>query len=344
MNLLYTPYILVTVGLLVEIFSKQHKYIIKYYYIFIYIYLFIFVAFRPFGIDRDYEAYYGWFYQIINSQNSIWNFLKDPMYAFISLYSNYTGLGFRGVLIIFAFFSIFGKYIFKENILNNNSNLMFIYLIICRIIFPQDMTAIRVAAALPLMSLSIIMAYQNRKLISIFIYILSLLFHLSILLSLPIYLLIFLKVKFDSRRWLIGLFLISLIAYAGVNYILNYFRDFTRLSDYLSGENSVSLISFYFIVRFIAIFYIIIFLWKKLSSINRTMVVVSTFGIAIQVIFSSNAVLALRGSEIFIYFDIISFLIPLEYLSKKLKTIYVLILFCMGIIYLLSSIKLMEGG
>jgi hypothetical protein len=188
------------------------------------------------------------------------------------------------------------------------------------------------------------MAYQNRKLISIFIYILSLLFHLSILLSLPIYLLIFLKVKFDSRRWLIGLFLISLIAYAGVNYILNYFRDFTRLSDYLSGENSVSLISFYFIVRFIAIFYIIIFLWKKLSSINRTMVVVSTFGIAIQVIFSSNAVLALRGSEIFIYFDIISFLIPLEYLSKKLKTIYVLILFCMGIIYLLSSIKLMEGG
>jgi hypothetical protein len=126
--------------------------------------------------------------------------------------------------------------------------------------------------------------------------------------------------------------------------ILEAVSQLDRVSPYLNSDaevGSIRLLSVYVLIRVVLICFVVCCLWKKVSSEERLFVFCSGAGLFLQVLFSLNEAVALRGSELFGLFDIMVFMIPLRYLrSMPACSAYVLFLIAIGAKFYTSALAL----
>lgn len=306
--------------------------------------LFFFASLRAAGVDRDYQNYLEWYGQVASGDLTLLSWAKDPAYVLISYIAASIGAPFTFVVFVFSGIALLLTIVFIWEVFPNRWFSLFFYIIFCRFFFPYEMTQIRAAAAIPLMSISIMLAYKNKTWAAVTLFVCALAFHLSVIIALPILLLVLFGVRFESRAWIISLIPLGVAGFYMLQSLLSALADFSRAAVYLNGNydvKSVRLLSVYFVVCTAALFYAFI-VWNKLSSRDRLLVFSSAIGLFYQAVLSSNDALALRMSEVLGLFQVAVLVIPLSHLRGNFRVAYLIFLIALGAIFVVSGIKYME--
>jgi hypothetical protein len=307
--------------------------------------LLLLASLRAGGVDRDYANYSAWYDRIASGDLTLANWAKDPAYVLISYIAASVGAPFNFVLFVFSGIALLLTIVFAWKVRPNRWFLLLFYIIFCRFFFPYEMTQIRAAAAIPMMSLSIMWAHERKTWAAVALFACALTFHLSVIIALPIFLLIVFGVKFESRAWIISLIPLGIVGFYMLQRLLEVLADFGRAAVYLNGSydvKSVRLLSVYFLVCTLALFYAIIFLWHKLSSADRLIVFSSAIGLFYQAVLSSNDALALRMSEVLGLFQVAVLIIPLSHLKRNFLVAYIVFLILLGAVFFVSGLNYMQ--
>lgn len=307
----------------------------------------LFAGLRSPHVDRDYENYLSWYETIASGPLEIIDWIKDPAFVIICYPFAKLRLSYAAALTIIVGIALWSKFCFAKLSSDRRWLTLFFYLVICRFFVAQEMTAIRVAAAVPLVSIGMLLAYRRRFKLAYLFFVLACTFHISVVLALPIFLLVRFGVRFRSAWWILSLIPIGIVLEIALRGLLAVLADMERLSPYL-GDNpqvevgSISLLSVYLLARTFVLALLLFAYWKNLSDEERMIVFSSACGVFFQMVFYSNDVLALRGAEIFGMFDILMFLIPLRHLRTTLTACYAATLVLLGAIFFWSSLKVIN--
>lgn len=305
--------------------------------------LFLFSSLRAAGVDRDYQNYFDWYRQVASGDLTLLSWVKDPAYVLISYTTASIGAPFTFILFVFSGIALLLTIVFIWEVFADRWFSLLFYIIFCRFFFPYEMTQIRAAAAIPLMSVSIMLAYKGKTWAAVALFVCALAFHLSVIIALPIFLLVALGVRFESRAWIISLIPLGIAGYYMLQSLLSALADFSRAAVYLNGNydvKGVRLLSVYFVVCTAALFYAFI-LWNKLSGRERVVVFSSAIGLFYQAVLSSNDALALRMSEVLGLFQVAVLVIPLSHLRGNFRVAYLILLIALGAIFVASGMKYM---
>jgi hypothetical protein len=317
----------------------------KTYVPFLLVFLLLFATLRSPNVDRDYLNYLDWFHSIAAGGLTALDWVKDPGFIMVSRVTALLGLTYVAATFVLVALALFGTARFAWLACNEHFFSIFIYLVFCRFFLAQEMTAIRVGVAIPLLSLSILYMYRGRKWHAGILFLLAATFHISVLVGFPIVLLAMSGVRFKSRWWIGSIIPAAVLLRVFARNILETASTLSRLSPYLNGTleiNGTTLFSVYIIARLAFMMLVVGFLWKKASSEERLFVFCSAIGLAIQILFSFNDVIALRGSELFGLFDVMVFVIPLRYLKPSLAYACALILIIFGALFFVSSMSIVN--
>lgn len=298
-------------------------------------------AIRSPNVDHDYADYLGWFSTIRAGSLGLVDFAKDPGFVVVSILVSALGGSYMWVAGIFAAIALGMKLAVGRFAAGVAMLPLFLYLELCRFFLVQDMTAIRAAVAIPIMTLAVLMILRGRRKSGAIVFLVALLFHASALLGIPVLLVAWFG-GIESRKPFIVLCVCAAGCLLFLKSLLLYLSDMARVADYLSGNNEgagISLLSVYFVVRVSLMVIIIVRWWGRVSPEDRFVVFCSGVGIAVQIVLSSNGALALRGAEVFGIFDILMFLIPLRLLRKEAQLAYLLVIIVLGGVFYRSSTK-----
>jgi len=203
----YVIYALVLAGIPICLIDdiqvrKNAQYI---YFSFIVLALTVFAGVRSSHVDRDYANYIIWFNEIANgSANQMW-WMRDPPFALLSYAISKIGLSFSAVAVTYAFIGLISTINLVVLTVSSRWSILYFYLFFCQYFIVGEMTEIRSAVAIPLMLTSLYYACEKRWPRSVFFLVIALLFHLSVLIVLPILILLFIGVRYRTRIWLIFL-------------------------------------------------------------------------------------------------------------------------------------------
>jgi|SRR6185437_6026006 len=341
----YLIYLLVlaSVGLTFENRAVWRHLLQKTYFPFMLAVLVLFASLRTAGVDRDYQNYLDWYRQVASGDLTLLSWVKDPAYVLISYITASIGAPFTLILFVFSGIALLLTIVFIWEVFPNRWFPILFYIIFCRFFFPYEMTQIRAAAAIPLMSVSIVLAYKEKTWAAVALFVCALTFHLSVIIALPILLLVVVGVRFDSRAWIVSLVPLGVAGYYMLQSLLSALADFSRVGVYLNGNydvKSVRLLSVYFVVCTTALFYALI-VWNKLSSRDRLLVFSSAIGLFYQAVLSSNDALALRMSEVLGLFQVAVLVIPLSHLKGNFRVAYLILLIALGALFVASGMKYM---
>ncbi len=301
---------------------------------------------RSAQIDRDYVNYLSWFETLTSGALTWTDFGKDPAFVIITYPFAKLHINYAGALTLFIAIALVAKLAFAKLASNSTWLTLFVYLMVCRFFLVQEMTAIRVAAAIPFLSLAILLVYRKKKKLGLLCYLAAVAFHLSALIALPLLVLTYCNVRFRSIWWILCLVPAGIAVAVSLRSVLELVANFDRLSPYF-GENAevqtfaISLLSVYFLVR-ITILILATWFWRELSDEERLIAFCSACGVFFQAVLYSNDVLALRVSELFGLFDILLFLIPLNHWRRIPALCYLCFLVAMGAEFFVSSASLIK--
>ena len=305
----------------------------------------MFVGLRSPAVDQDYGSYLDWFNWIAGGHLVGQDWIKDPVFVLTSYIVSWLGWSYIGVALFYAATALAAQFYFSKMASRQRWITLFFYLVICSTFINSDMTEIRTAVAIPLMSISILLAVRGKRKNALLIYAVSIAFHLSALIGLPAFVLAMLDVQFISRWWILSLAPTVVFVKLAQQNILAELSQIGRVSDYLNGNystESIRLFSVYFLVRILAVSLIMIIYWNRLSRENRLAVFCCSFGLFIQIAFSFNDALGLRGAEIFALFDICAFMIPLDHLKGHLRIVYAVCLVLLGLVFFHSALNIIQ--
>lgn len=311
------------------------------------LFLVAFAGLRSPRIDRDYLNYLGWFSEISRGSLTGVDWLKDPAFVFLSYPFARIGASYAAVLTVIVAISLSAKLVFAKVSCNPRWLTVFFYLFVCRFFLAQEMTAIRSAAAIPLMSLSIVLAFRHKYKLALFLIALAITFHLSALVALPLLILMRSGVRFRSAWWILSLIPLGIGIFVSLHDLLDSIAEFSRFAPYL-GDNPevdiepINLLSIYLLAHTVILLAVIWRLWSKLTDEQRMVTFCSALGLFFQLIFYSNNVLALRAAELFGVFDLLLFLIPLEYLKNTWTIAYAGLLVVLGASLFISTVRIMQ--
>ena len=325
----------------------------RYYLTILVIALILFVILRLAGPSRDFESYIIWFNTIISGEATPALKLKDPAFFIISCVSGWIGLDFLGVLLVFTVITVNTQLYFARLTSNAQYLTLYFYLIFCRLFILQDYTQIRAALAVVLMSLSIILASKSRKASSLGIYVLSLVFHLSAILSLPLMIMALAGSKLRSRAWIfllvpgviavkLGQARISAIA-SGFSRIAIFIhdKDFYR---YREDPHVVNYFAFSFLIRVAFLLIVTFFYWEKLPRQDRFAVLGASMGLFYYVAFSSFAEgVSVRSSELFALLELLVFMIPFNYMKRNWRILYAVASIILAFVYYHTTLLLLPS-
>jgi hypothetical protein len=307
--------------------------------------LVVFVGFRSPNVDRDYGQYVDWFNRVSGGHLLALDWAKDPAFVAVSYVISWTGLSYVGVALVYAVLALLLQACFARLVSGQRYLTICFYLIVCMTFLNYDMTEIRAGVAVPLMSISILLAMRGRRAAAGLLYALALATHLSVLIGIPLFLLAMISGGISSRWWILMLGPSALAADLLLHPLLPLLVEAGRVSDYLNGNSStesIRLLSVYFLVRIMAVAAVTIFYWGKLSREERLAVLCSGFGLLIQIVFSFNGALGLRGAEVFALFDVWVLTMPATRLKAEWRTAYVLALVLLGYIFFRSGLKIIH--
>ncbi len=315
----------------------------KYYSFGLVLLLVLFAGLRSSEVDRDYMNYLGWFNGIAAGDLSVTDWLKDPAFVVVSYLLASIGFGYVGVTLIYAAVSVNAKLYFSRFVSGGRWLTLFFYLVVCRSFIRQEMTQTRASVAIVLMSISIYLASKEEKRKAILLYCFALIFHLSVLLGLPIFLLTLRGFKVRSRLWLALLLPIALVLKFALQNILQLLADFSRVSPYLNGGydvEQVKVFTAYFVIRVAALLFVVIVYWGRLSPEQRLATLCTTVGLFFLLALSANDALALRSADVFGLFELVVFMIPMQFIRGHLRLVYAVFIICLGVGFFSASLEL----
>ena len=318
---------------------------LRYYLPLLGLVLLVFAVSRSASVDHDYQDYLYWFNRIIPESISDIRWNHDPMFFLTSWLAISVGLSYKAVLACYSAMALLFVLIFSRNVRNDRWLAVLLYITFCHFFIEYEMTAIRAAVAIPLASLSLLLAQEKKVLQSILLFILALGFHISALAVLPILIAFHFRLRLQSRIWILALIPCGIIVYIVTTKALPLFMLYDRLAVY-SKQNTdltpVPLLSLYLIARVVSLGTVVGFLWKKLSILDRHIALCSCISLLLFLSLSSWDTLAWRASEIFGLFDMAVFLIPLAYFGNRFKVLYLVGLIGVGFEFYRSSLQLVS--
>lgn len=315
------------------------------YFPFVLFALTLFAGFRSPAIDNDYQSYLGWFNAIAAGGLTAFDWIKDPGFVLVSRIAVALGMSYVGATFVLVALALAGIVRFAWLACGERTVSILIYLVFCRFFLAQEMTAIRAGVAIPLLSLSILYMYRGRRLHAILLFLFAAAFHISVLAGLPIVLLAMRGVRFNSRWWIGSMIPAVILLRIFAQNILEMVSQLSRISPYLNGTlqiGTIRVLSVYVVARVIFLVLVVSFLWKKVSPEERLFIFCSGTGLSLQLLFSFNDTIALRSSELFGLFDVMLFIIPLNYLKPPMAYAFILILVILGALFFTSSLSIIE--
>lgn len=308
-----------------------------------------FAGARSAGVDRDYVNYLAWFDLIHQNPLSLMDWIKDPAFVLASVCASWLSVGYVAVVFLFVATAVAVKVGFALETCYGRWFTLFLYLEFCKFFLSQEMTQMRAAVSVPLMSLAIVLAGRgNKRKIAIGIYVVALLFHFAALAGLPVLLLLLFGVRFRSVYWVLSLVPFSIALSATFHGSLIAMVPYDRVSPYLNGDVDTGVINFlsvFLLARIAAILIAVCAFWRELSFEERTIVFCCALGVSFQFALASNDNLSLRFAELFGLFDILVLILPLRHIKGNyvsFASAYLILLFGLGGALFASSLKIVQ--
>ena len=316
-----------------------------YFYFPLIITLALIVGSRQSGVDHDYDNYITWISEVSGSLSEVISQGKDIgfilIYSFTSLFDNSYVLFFT----IIAFLSIFFKVKFSNQVFEGRFYIIIFLMIFSRFFIIHDFTQIRGGLAISLTSYGVLKLINNDKSKGIVYSILGVTIHLSVLL-IPI---VFIAYKLVCNRKFLKTFLIILplvgIFLGEAFKSLLPFIDSARINVYLSGQyltEQVSLLSFYYLIRFFIFYSIMIFFYSRIKGSFRIYIFYASASLFLHAAFSWNDAISLRLVEVLGFFDMAMLILPLLYINRNSRIIYYIFLAAVSFIFFSSSTKIVH--
>ena len=315
----------------------------KYYFVVLVALLVLFAGLRSSDVDRDYTNYLEWFNGIAAGELPFQDWFKDPAFVLISYAVASLGMGYVVLTLIYAAVSVRAKLYFSQMVSQGRWLTLFFYLVLCRSFIRHEMTQTRAGVAIAIMSISILLALRGEKRKAGLLYFMALMFHLSVILGLPILLLTLWGFRIRSRLWLAPLVPLALVLKYALRNVLQLFAAFSRVTPYLNGDYDtahVRVFTAYFLIRIAALLFVLLVFWDKLSAEQRLATFCGSVGIFLLISLSSNDALALRSADIFGLFELMVFMIPMHFLKGNLRIVYAVYIILLGLGFFHASLDL----
>jgi hypothetical protein len=304
--------------------------------------LVIFVGLR--SSSPDLENYKVWFETVSASQLVIADWIKDPAYVLVSSVVSWTGLGFIAVVLFFAIAALASQFYFSKIASDQRLITLLFFLIVCRTFVGSDMTSIRSAVAIPLMSSSILLAFRGKKRNALMLYVVSLAFHLSVVVAVLPFVLAMLNVRFNSRWWIVSIVAAAFLAESSLQRIMDLLSSGDRTAVYVTigGQPPPMAYLVYIATRVLLLGLILIFFWDRVAPESRLVLFCYSIGISVQIVFVFNNALSWRASDVFGLFDMCVLLIPFRYLAAKTRIAYTVALVVLGLAFFCSALPVLD--
>ncbi len=307
--------------------------------------LFLFAGLRSPDVDADYNLYADWFHAMTTGTLGQNPFLKDPSFAVIGFGVHAFGLGIATLIAIYSAACLAAQLWFIRQAVDLRWLPLAVFLVLCRFLIPHEMTQIRAAVAIPIMSVAILQFQSKQPLRGALLLLLALSIHFSTVIALPLCIALACGAAFRSRGWLLGFVVVAGLGYTAFSRVAILLALFARTSDYVTGAYETTggkLLSMYLLSRVIMVGFAAVVLWNKLPVRSRLILICSAFGIMLEIALSSNDALATRSGELFGMFDVASAIMILSYLRRRTALLYVLFLLCLGGTFYRSTTKIVQ--
>lgn len=315
------------------------------YLAFVVLLLVLFAGLRSPHIDADYSSYNDWFSEIHSGPADAPGSLKDPTFAGIAFAVATAGLTYFPIPMFYAFLALAAKTVLAYSVATERAVAIFFFLIFCRFFVLQEMTQIRVAVAIPLMTLAVYLACTRRPAKAILLYMLALAFHLSVAIGIPLFILILCGVRFQSRNWVLLFAPLAVGVSLLLDPLLQMLLNVYRIAAYVRGQEAeydLSFISVHLFMHLGVILIAVVFFWKQLSLFERVAIVYSAFATFVYSVFITETVIATRLEQIFDLFWLFLFVIVFKRLSPRWHFIYVAAIGMLGFGLFQSTIGIVK--
>ena len=296
------------------------------YLAFVVFLLVLFAGLRSPHVDADYPSYNDAFSEIRSGPIDAQGPMKDPAFAGIAFAVATAGLTYFPIPLIYAFLALTAKTVLAYSITTERAVTIYFFLIFCRFFVLLDMTQIRVAVAIPLMSIAVYLACARKPAKAVLIYLLALAFHLSVAVGIPLFVLILCGIRFQSRNWVLLFAPLAAGASLLLDPLLQMLLNVYRVAEYVRGQEAeydLSLISLHFFLHVGIILIVVVFCWRHLSLFERVSVVYSAFATFLYSVFITETTIATRFEQIFDLFWLSLFVIIFNRLSSRWYLVYV---------------------
>lgn len=312
---------------------------------FLFVYLVFFAGLRAPEIAPDYLNYIGWLNRVGLSLDTILAEFKDPGFLLAFGLVHWLGLPDFVFFCLVAYLSLQAKVIFSKSIFLGFFSYLIFFLIFSRFYIVHDMVQVRVGAAIALASCGLIFFFREQYVKGILFYLLGLSFHLSVVMFLAIFVLLYFGFRKLSRFNIVALLIGAFALSSLISGFSAQLSEISRLAPYLNGEYktaALSLLSFYVIVRAALIVFILATFYKQLSDIEHFVLCMSAAGLALQILLSWNDSFSLRTAEIFGFFDMACFVMLMRFFNYRSRIIYGMLLLGLASVFYISSLKLVD--
>lgn len=312
---------------------------------FLLVYLVFFAGLRAPEVAPDYLNYIDWLNRAGLSLDTILAEFKDPGFLLAFSLVHWLGLPDFVFFCLIAYLSLQAKVIFSRNIFLGCYSYLIFFLIFSRFYIVHDMVQVRVGVAIALASCGLVFFFRDQYVKGVVFYLLGLSFHLSVVMYLPVFVLLFFGFKKLSRFNIVALLVGAFALSSLISGFSAQLSEISRLAPYLNGEyktSALSLFSFYVMVRAALIVVILGLFYKKLSDAEHFVLCMSAVGLALQVLLSWNDTFSLRTAELFGMFDMACFVMLMRFLECRSKIVYGLLLFGVATVFYMATLKVVD--
>jgi hypothetical protein len=177
-------------------------------YSIIFVCLVILAGFRGLNVARDYDNYVTFFY-MIRAGESIPELSEPSYYYIVGLVTSFSD-SYLPVFVIYAFLGVFFKMLSFERILGIKSSFLAVIIYISNFYILHEMTQIRIGLASGFFLLAIPYIVKRNFFKYVVLILIGTFFHLSILITIPLY---FIESKKIKPLFWLGLLVINLLFY-----------------------------------------------------------------------------------------------------------------------------------
>lgn len=350
-------FICISLGSIYNFLGDKNYYIFKIIYLTFIMLSGYYICSNILNYSRDSILYVDWFSRInYSTYSNIVEDGKDILFQFfIKLIQNTISEDSFYIFYIFYIGILYFKLKYVSVVSKGLSLFLLLWLIYSQTFVLYEITQIRGGMAISIVSYAIARdLFEKNKSITYFLYILAPFLHVSTLIIIIIFFILkFLKFKIVNKKTIISMLLFSFIIKFAFDKIVSdsinlYFYNAFRLNSYLDGTyNDVNQTSLFSVLFILKIFFISICLliWENIKPQEKVFVFLSSLSCCIYMLLSFNSVLALRISELFIFFSLATFILPLTQRFSRVEYKYFIIFIIVGLgfVFCYSSHKILLG-